>query len=811
MRYEQVGSGSMFPYPNHDVPPSEKGRDWCLQYAKAAYYDFSFSYPKGVFANSGGDYEKFRMYALGKQPNSPYKKWLGVDQQTNNTWRVNDWSIRSIVSTYRDRAISRIMEQTHGIVATPIDMLAKTELDEYYANMKAKLAVRKLIQQANQELASHPLISLESGEPMDIEELEMRIELGEQFNRSKDAELAIEVGLYENNYKQVRRGFIEDLFDYGVTGYKDWLDPQTNKAKFRKVKPDSVVCSYCRNSDFSDAVHIGEVTDVSLVDLALVQDKDGNRMFTDEQLTEFASTIAGKWGNPSMLGVRTGWLRPWDKFKCRVMDIAFFTYDDYTYTDRKTKEGNPVFRVEDYNRGSKDNKRYMKKCYRMVYQCKWIIGTDYCYDWGVMPDQKRPQDPKKKAYAELPYKLIAYNFHEMNAQGFMERLIPYLDDYQMTMLQIQNFKARVVPSGWWIDLDALENVALSKGGADMQPKELLQMFYETGVLVGRSKDAAGNPMSPNWKPVIPISNTAAGELQMFYQDLINIIQQIELLTGYNDITMGQASSKTLVPGYETGIQSTNHALYPIKYAEESLSEKLAEDVLLRMQQGIKKGGISGYANSLNTNTLKFIEISKSIALREYGITLEERTTDDQKMWLLQQMQADIQNGFLDTSDAVTLVNTKSAKQAQMIWAYKVKKNKEIMQQNEMQKIQLKNAGAQEAAMAAAQLGQQKQDMEWQYELQKEQIRIMGELKKEEMRLQAQIQMKALEMGVKQTMNTEMVEAKKDVANVTAEAKVIASSIDQEGKIAATELAGLHQQAKQEIANKKPQAPKSASK
>ncbi len=74
MNYTQMGIGSSYPYPNHNVAPEKKNREWCMAYAKAAYYDFTFAYPKGVFANNNGDYEKFRMYALGKQPISKYKK-----------------------------------------------------------------------------------------------------------------------------------------------------------------------------------------------------------------------------------------------------------------------------------------------------------------------------------------------------------------------------------------------------------------------------------------------------------------------------------------------------------------------------------------------------------------------------------------------------------------------------------------------------------------------------------------------------------------------------------------------------------------
>ena len=191
MRYESLGQGSQFPYPQNDLPADEKGKDWCVQYAKAAYYDFQYSYPKGVFASNGGDYEKYRMYALGKQPISIYKKMLGVDQQTNNTWLSIDWSVRAVVSGYRDKAISRLMKEDYSVVATPIDMLAKTEETEYYSDMKARLMVREMMIKQNPELASHPLIQLQSGEPMDLEEMQMRVELGEQFNRSKDAELAI--------------------------------------------------------------------------------------------------------------------------------------------------------------------------------------------------------------------------------------------------------------------------------------------------------------------------------------------------------------------------------------------------------------------------------------------------------------------------------------------------------------------------------------------------------------------------------------------------------------------------------------------
>lgn len=780
MQYQQISSAGQHPYPDHNIDPAKKGANWCMDYARAAYYDWQFVYPKGIFSGNGGDYSKFRLYALGKQPNSQYKKWLGVDETTNNTWLSLDWSIRAIVSGYRDKAISRLLSTDYNIVATPVDILAKSEMDEYYSKLKAKLIVREVMQQQNPELASHPLLGLKSGEPLDMEELEMRMELGEQLNRSKDAEMAIQLAFYENDYKTKRRRIYEDLFDLGVSGVKDWLSDE-GKPCFRVVDPECVITSFGKNGDFSDIIHAGEIIDVPLIELATAKDDEGNTVFTEDDLTQFASTIAGQFGNPRLLGLGTGWMKPYDKFKCKVLDIEFFTYNDRVYRDTADELGNNDFRKADFARGKKSEK-YTRKKIQYVYKCKWVIGTDKVYDFGMCYDQKRPSDLKKKAKTKLSYTFYAYNFYQMKAQGMMERLIPYVDDYQLTMLKIQNFKNRAVPSGWWIDLSALEKVAMTKGGQDMQPRELLQMFFDTGVLLGRSDSDGGTPQSANWRPVIPIENTAASELAMFYNDLMSTISAIEKMTGYNDVTLGQASSKTLVPGYESGQQSTNEALYPLSFSEENISLRLAEAMLCRTQQGLKKTGISGYAPALNSNSLTFMEISPDIAWRDYGIELERRTTQDQKAWLMQVMQADIANGFLNSSDAVILVNTKNVKEAQMIWAFRVKKEKERQSQQKMQEIQAQQQGNQQAAQIAQQAQAQQFQMQSQFELQKEQMRIQGELQKEQMRIESAERIAMSHNNAKIQVSSDTASAKENASHIAGQSSIIKQQIANEKKV-----------------------------
>jgi len=784
MQYQQISSAGQHPYPDHNVNPDKKGRDWCLEYARAAYYDWQFVYPKGIFSGNGGDYSKYRLYSLGKQPNSQYKKWLGVDEATNNTWLSLDWSIRSIISPYRDKAISRLMSQDYNIVATPVDQLAKSEMDEYYAKLKSKLVLRDVMVEKDPEMANHPMLMMQPGEPEDIEELEMRLEMGEQFNRSKDAEMAIQLALYQNDYKTKRRRIYEDLFDLGVAGFKDWLD-ENGKPCFRVVDPECVITSFAKSSDFSEIVHAGEIIDVPLIELAQVKDEEGNIMFTDKDLTDFASTIAGQFGNPRLLGLGTGWMKPYDKFKCKVLDIEFYTYNERVYKDTVDEVGNPDFRKADFGRGKKSEK-YIRKKIQYTYKCKWVIGTDKCYDWGMCYDQIRTNETRKKAKTRLSYTFYAYNFYQMKAQGMMERLIPYIDDYQLTMLKIQNFKNRAVPSGWWIDLSSLEKVAMTKGGQDMEPKELLQMFFETGVLLGRSDTDGGTPQSSNWRPVIPVENTAASELQMFYNDLVNTISAIEKITGYNDVTLGQASSKTLVPGYDAGQQSTNEALYPLSFSEENVLLRLSEAMLSRTQQGLKKGEISGYAPALNSNLLKFMEISPDIAWRDYGIELEKRSTSDQKGWLMQAMQQDIANGFLNSSDAVLLINTKNVKEAQVIWAYRVKKEKERQQKQKMAEMQAQQENNMQAQQAAAQVAQQQFQMESQFELQKEQMRIDGELQKEKMRIESAERIALANNNTKLQMSSNETDAKQNSTQIAGQSSIMKQQVaNEKGRFSVT--------------------------
>jgi len=56
---------------------------------------------------------------------------------------------------------------------------------------------------------------------------------------------------------------------------------------------------------------------------------------------------------------------------------------------------------------------------------------------------------------------------------------------QITHLKLQQVLARVVPDGVYVDVDGLAEVDLGNG-TNYNPAEALNMYFQTGTIVGRS-------------------------------------------------------------------------------------------------------------------------------------------------------------------------------------------------------------------------------------------------------------------------------------------------------------------------------------
>lgn len=720
-------------FPADNIDPKQKDESYCKKYAEAIYDNWIHVVPKTMFSHAAARYERIKSYALGYQDTAKYMKGLGVDKEDDSSYLNIDRSIRPIVSKFRRIALGKLQKADYNINFHPVDPLARDEVSKYYSDIKAKIILREKILQQQPELADLPAFKKKFGEPEDLEELQMQIDYGSKTDLSIEAEEGVGVVLQDtdNDIYEHRKLTFENLFDYGASGHKTWID-ENGRVRFRVCDLRNILTNYCRKRDFRDLSYVGEIIDVPLTELS--------KQF-DAETMEVLKGVAKTYDQMRPLGAIYTMYRH-DPSKIKVLDCEWVTYDTIVKEQNVDAKGNIAFANAKYSKKDSDKKvvmageekpKYVPKTVEMVYRCKWIIGTEYCYEWGVAKDQPRSTDTKKAARTELSYTFYAPDFHEMRTLSIMEQLIPMADEYQLLVYKVQNLNNRMMPFGWAIDLDAIEDVALGKGGENLKPSEVLDMFFQSQLLVYRKKDNANNNI--NYKPIEVIQTSFAQEMLALYQHMASIIAQIRDISGLNELTDGSTANQDRMPNglIQANMESANNALFGIIDAEKCLLEKLARSCFMRLQIAVKRGDYGGYINAIGSNAVKLIKVSPDLALHEFAINCEVRPTDELKQLIIQEMQPNIDQGFLDLSDVLIILDMYSTRKAYQLLAYKVKKNKAMMQQNAMQQQQMNGSVQMQSAQAAEQMKQKGESLKHQYDMEYLNREIEGNLAVQELK------------------------------------------------------------------------------
>lgn len=549
-------------FPSHLIDPRLKNREWILQYCKSAWSSFENDTPREIFYHSRYRYELIKQYATGSQSINKYKPLMGITEESTETWLNIDWTVIPIVPKFRRIALGKLNKVDYNIVATPIDALASDETDDYFARMKAKILMREEAQKVDPSMLDIPELQLEPKDAKDLEELEMQMAYTYKHQMSIEAEQAIKLVLEQNEIEKLREKVKEDLFDYGVSGYKEYID--SNKSvKVRSINPRNIIISHCKNNDFSDASYIGEVVEMTISDLKQM----AGDQFSAEEYEDIAKNVIGKYGNPkewpSSLSVYN---KGYDKFKIRVLDIEFFSVNEMVYEQRIDRRGNKVYARAKYEDRNKRKDKFERFAYKVVYKAKWVLDTKHMFDYGLATDMKRAKSSMMDT--KLSYHLIAPEFWDMKAYGMMEQLIPIADAIQIAWYRLQNAINQSRPKGISIEMGGLEDIPLGSGGAKLDPLAVLDLYNKTGTLVYRKIDAQGR--QTNTKPIEELENGLGRDVMSYWQIIQNNIQMLRDLTGLNEMTDGSTPDpRTLTTVAKLAYEGTNNALHHVSSGDKN--------------------------------------------------------------------------------------------------------------------------------------------------------------------------------------------------------------------------------------------------
>lgn len=686
-------------FPDDNIDPRDKGFDWMLQYCKAAWaVGSNTSYAS--FYNSATKYREIRDYALGKQSVTKYKKHLPADNLTDRTSVNRDGTVIPIIPTYRNKSLAKILQRQFEINAFAVDPLAQTEQDEKLNDLRVKIAMSNALKSVESPLQGHDSLRFQHNEPRDEEQLNMMLQFGWKHNICMDGEMAIDWALNYNKFPSVRKSVVNDLYDFGAGGYKIYMD-ETGKPRFRAVNIDNLVVSYCENPDFSDATFIGETIYVKVSDLV--------PYFDSSQIKAICHSVVGKYNNPPSVNLNV--TRYYDNFQVLVLDLQFISYNTTVYEDTVDKYGNPRLTKTHFNnldkiRGGEADPVYMKSTKKVIYQAKWIVGQELMYDYGLAKNQVR----KESSWfdTQFDYVIESWNFNRMQFSGVTEGLIPLADDYYETQQKLQNIKRKLIPYMIEIDLDALEEVSFGKNGENFTPAQIIDLLFQSHILVYRGRDLLKGNNNGIRKPASIEATGMINELVMLRQELVAIKADMAEMSGYNAATLGNPNAKMLNAGYEISQAATNDSLWLISDTDKSLALRLSDMIIQKCQIAVKMGKIQGYARALGDSVVKMFQMNPDISLHEFAIFLEDSASPVERQQLIADMANFSQQGLLEPQDRIMIEYCRNLKYAQMLLSYLVNKRKieqqrvamqnaqqnaEIQQQSLMQKAQLEDAAA----------------------------------------------------------------------------------------------------------------------
>ena len=368
---------------------------------------------------------------------------------------------------------------------------------------------------------------------------------------------------------------------------------------------------------------------------------------------------------------------------------------------------------------------------------------------------------------------------------------------QLTHLKLQQVIARMVPDGVYVDVDGLAEVDLGNG-TNYNPAEALNMYFQTGSIVGRSLTQDGDPN----RGKVPIQElqTSAGmaKIQSLVQTYQYYLQMIRDVTGLNEARDGSMPDKySLVGVQKLAAANSNTATRHILQAGLYLTAYTAECLSLRISDILEYSPTrQAFIKGIGIHNVATLQEISDLHLHDFGIFIELAPDEEEKQMLEQNIQMAIQQQSIDLEDAIDVREIKSVKLANQVLKIRRKKKMERDQQMQQENIRAQAEANTQQQQAAAQNEVQKQQALTQSQIQLEQAK--AQMKSQEMLQETALKKELMQLEFQYNMQLKNTE----VDSVKGRDQVKEDRKDERTKIQASQQSQLIDQRNNQLPPKK---------
>ena len=760
-------------FPSQVVSDSEKNsNEYGLKVAKAIQHEwFHVDRGSNKYRTNHNNFHKLRLYARGEQSIQKYKDELSINGDLS--YLNLDWKPVPIISKFVDIVVNGISERTYDIKAYSQDPYGVAKRTEYMKDitddMKLKSLAEKTLSTTGFEIRKNDPATL----PETMEELQLHMQLTYKQSIELAEEQAINVLMEGNRYELIKKRFFYDLTVLGIGAVKTSFNTHEG-VTIKYVDPVDLVYSYTESPYFEDIYYVGEVKTIPINELI--------KQFPNVSTQELQDIISNKSFQQQNYNQTGGNLKEEDNNKIQVLYFNYKTYNNEVYKIKTIGSGaSKAIEKSDSFNPPKDIESFEKLARRVevLYEGAVILGTNKILKWELAKNMIRPKSDFTKV--KMNYNIVAPRMYKGRIESLVGRITGFADMIQLTHLKLQQVLSRMVPDGIYLDADGLAEIDLGNG-TNYNPQEALNMFFQTGSVIGRSFTSDGD-MNPGKVPIQEIQSGSGGQkMQSLIGTYNYYLQMIRDTTGLNEARDGSMPDKNALVGVQKlAAANSNTATRHVLQAGLFLTSEVAECLSLRISDIIEYSPTKdAFIQQIGAHNVATLEEIKELHLYDFGIFIELTPDEEEKQMLENNIQVALSKENIELEDAIDLREIKNVRLANQLLKIRRKKKVARDQQIQQQNIQAQSQANIQSQQASAQMELQKEQAKAQTQTQLEQMKAQLEAQKMQQEVQYKKELMQLEFDMNMRLEQMKTQATGDKENKKEDRK------DQRTKIQATQ-------------------------
>jgi hypothetical protein len=690
-------------FPSQVVSDIEKlSKEYGLDVGKAIESEwFDRDAGSNRYYNNTNKFHKLRLYARGEQSIQKYKDELSINGDLS--YLNLDWKPVPIIPKFVDIVVNGMAERMYDIKAYSQDPYGIAKRTKYMQKVLNEMRTKEISEfvrdNLNMELNSIPAEDL----PETKEELQLHMQLSYKQNIELAEEQAINVLLEGNRYELIKKRVYYDLTVLGIGAIKNTFTT-ADGVKVEYVDPANLVYSHTESPYFDDIYYIGEVKTIPINEL-----KKQFPDLTESELVEISNQSLTKRSGKNSFKTGDG-----DKVDNNQIQVLYYNYKTYMNEVYKVKEtstgGSRVIVKDDKFNPPGDilNDKFEKveRSLEVLYEGVKILGQEKILKWEMAKNMMRPKSDHTKV--KMNYAVVAPRMYQGNIESIVQRITSFADMIQITHLKLQQVMARMVPDGVYLDADGLAEIDLGNG-TNYNPQEALNMFFQTGSVIGRSMSQEGD-MNPGKVPIQEIQSGSGGQkLQSLISTYNYYLQMIRDVTGLNEARdAATPDPKALVGVQKLAAANSNTATRHILQSGLFLTSELCECLSLRISDIIEYSPAKeAFIQKIGAHNVGTLEELTELHLYDFGIFIELAPDDEEKQMLENNIQIALSKENINLDDAIDVRDIKNIKLANQLLKIRRKKKQETDQRIQQENMQAQAQANTQAQQAAAQAEIQK--------------------------------------------------------------------------------------------------------